>query len=100
EIRPARGDEARRRRGETGDGALHVGGAAAAQLAVDDGAGEGADRPMRGIARRHDVGMAGEAEIAAVTAEPRVEIDDVGGAGFGEDEAVAGEAQAFERAGE
>ena len=100
EIRPARGEEARHRGGEAGDGALHVGGAAAAQHAVDDAAGEGRDRPARGLAGRHHVGVAGEAEIAPAIAEPCIEVDDVGGALFGEDQTMTGEAEALEPAGE
>src|SRR6185312_2487092 len=46
-----------------GDPALHVAGAAAPELAVGDFARERVEPPARLIARRHDVGVAGEGEI-------------------------------------
>src|SRR6185437_10202133 len=74
EITPAPGDEARRRRGEAGDRALHVGGAAAVQRVATHGPAEGITGPGLAVARRHHVHMPGEAEIAARIAEPRIEV--------------------------
>ena len=68
--------------------------------AVDDIGREGIVRPARGIAARHDVGVAGEAEIATGVAESGIEIEDVRRPLLGEDEAMAGKAQPFERRGE
>ena len=48
---------------QAGDAALHVDGAAPVELAVLDVAGERVVAPARGVARRHDVGMAGEHEV-------------------------------------
>ncbi len=93
-------EEARRGGDETGDRALHVGGAAAIERAVEHLAAERIDRPALEIARRHDVGMAGEAEIAARVAAARVEIEDRRGAFLRELDNVAGKAQPFERLGE
>src|ERR1019366_6118406 len=58
----ARRDEALGRRGETRDRAFHVGRAAAIDRPAEHGAAERIDRPGFGIARRHHVSMAGEAE--------------------------------------
>ena len=55
----------------------------------------GAVAPGALVARRHDVGVAGEGEVRPVGADAGVEIVDVGGAGLAEGHAVAGEAAAF-----
>ena len=56
-------DEAQRGGDRRGDAALHVAGAAAPDHAVGDRRRERIEPPSRGIARRHDVGMAGKDEI-------------------------------------
>ena len=57
------GDETQGGGDRGGDAALHVAGAAAPELAVGDFARERVEPPDRFIARRHDVGVAGEGEI-------------------------------------
>ena len=85
--------------GEGRDRALHVGGAAAEQVAGRQLGRERTDRPRREIADRHDVGMAGEAEVlAAWIADAGIEVGDVVGAGLGEIHALAAEADGAERA--
>ena len=64
------------RRDEGGDGPLHVGGAAAEQLAVLDRRGVGVDRPALARAFRHDIGVPCEAEVRGLLAEPRIEVVD------------------------
>ena len=61
---------------EGGDAGLHVGGAAAVELAVLDGGGEGRVSPGRGVAGRHDVGVAVEAEDRAGVAPAGEEVGD------------------------
>ncbi len=76
--------------GEGGDGALHVHRAAADQHAVDDLGGEGVRGPGGGVAHRHHVGVAGEAEVGAGGPVAGVEVLDLA-----EPHPPAGEAQAF-----
>ena len=86
-IEPANGalrDEAQRGRDGGGDAALHVAGAAAPELAVGDLGGERIEAPARRIARRHDVGMAGEDEIRRSGPVPGVEVEHVRRPGLGE----------------
>ena len=63
-LRP-RLDVVERRRGEAGDGALHVGCAAAVEDAAGNLRGEGRMAPQRDVARRHDIDMAGESRDEA-----------------------------------
>jgi hypothetical protein len=98
ESLPARRQKPRHRGRETGDRAFHVGGAAADEDAVPSRGGEGVGRPAGKIARRHHVGMAGEAEIAPSLAEPRIEVQHLVGAGLGEFDGLADKTQPFERA--
>ena len=90
--RAALAQEARDRRDEGRDGALHVGGAAAIDMAVGDRGAERLDGPAPGVADRHDVGVAGEAEIGRRVAEARIEVVDALGA-VAERQAVTGEAE-------
>ena len=53
--------EIERGRGESGDGALHVGGAPSIEHAVLDHAAEGRVGPRAYVPRRHHVGMTGKA---------------------------------------
>ncbi len=69
-------DEAQRGGERGGDAALHVAGAASPDLAVGERAGERIEAPFARVARRHDVGVAGEDEIRRARAEARVEIVD------------------------
>src|SRR4029079_12531295 len=62
---------------EGGDGGLHVGRAAAVELAVADRRHERVGVPFRERARRHHIGMAGEAEQRLAGAAPRPEVADV-----------------------
>ena len=55
---------------EGGDGALHVGGAAAEQRSAVDRRCEGIEAPGRDVAGRHHVGVAGEAEIGRGRSQP------------------------------
>jgi hypothetical protein len=83
---------------EGGDGALHVGGAAAEQLAVAQLGGERVGRPGRLVAHGNDVGVACEAEVAGtVAADAGIEVVDVRRVRRAECQAMAGEAEAFER---
>jgi hypothetical protein len=63
--------------GEGGDGALHVHGAPADQHPVDDVGGEGLAAPGGGVAHRHHVGVAGEAEVGPGRPDPGVEVLDL-----------------------
>jgi hypothetical protein len=63
-------------RGEGGDGALHVGRAAAPELAVAHLAREGIERPFRLVAGRHHVGVAREAEMRLAAADAGIEVVD------------------------
>ena len=71
EVAAAPREEARAGIGEGRDRALHVGGAAAEQVAARQLGRERADGPRREIAHRHHVGMAGEAEMTAATVPMR-----------------------------
>ena len=94
---PLARDEIERRGGEAGDGALHVGGAPSVEHAVRDLGGEGRIGPQALIARRHHVGMAGEAEMRRPEPMRAIEIVDRRRAVLGESEPLAVEA-AFARA--
>jgi hypothetical protein len=80
-----------------GDAALHVDRAAAIEKTVLHLAGERAERPRGFIAGRHHVGMAGKGDVRRFSPDAGVEVVDIGGAGFGEGHAVAGEAGCGER---
>ncbi len=73
ERRP--GDEAQGGGDGGGDAPLHVAGAAAPEATVGDFARERVEPPERLIARRHDVGVAGEGEIGLGRAEPRIKVE-------------------------
>ena len=75
---------------EAGDAALHVDRAAPIEFFASNLAGERQMAPRRLIARRHDVGMAGEHEIGFFGADPREQIFDRRGAGLGEGRAMNG----------
>ena len=62
---------------EAGDLALHIDGAAPVEHAIADLRGERRRGPRVDVARRHDVGVAGKAEIGPGVAEPRIEVLDV-----------------------
>ena len=81
------------RRHETGDTALHVGGAAPKQLAIHDRGGEGFHCPA--LAHRHHIRMPGEAEIGRLIPQAGIEITDLRPARMRAD-MVAGEAKAFQ----
>ena len=83
---------------EAGDRALHVDRAAAVDVAIDDLGGERLGTPGRNVARRHDVGVAGERDVGAGAAEAGVEVGDRRGARRLEGQAVAAKAEARERA--
>ncbi len=80
-----------------GDRALHVDGAAAVQHAVSDVGAERRVLPVRLVARRHHVGVAGEHEMRLAGADAGVEVLDIVGAGLGEGDAVDGKARARQR---
>ena len=82
---------------EAGDRALHVDRATPVQHAVDDLAGERIDAPAGEIARRHDVGVTGKAEIGRPLAHPGVQIADRRRAVLLERQPVAGETQPLQR---
>ena len=86
-----------RRRHRAGDRALHIDGAAAIERIADDLPGEWRMRPLRFVARRNHVGMAGEDQIGARGADARVEILNRRGAGLLEGHAMDGEAGAPQR---
>ena len=88
----ARGD------GEGGDGALHIRSAASPEALDLDLAGERIVAPAREIARRHDIGVAGEDEMRRAVADLGEEIVHVGRAGLGENLAHAGEARGRQKA--
>src|SRR6266702_55037 len=75
-----------------GDATLHVDRAAAVQKTVLHFARERTDAPGALVAGRHHVGVAGEGDVRAVSADPRIEIVDVGSACFRERHAVTSEA--------
>src|SRR5882724_12471024 len=90
------GEILQHRRDTTGDAALHVDSTAAIEEAVLDVAGKRAVAPCAFIAWWHHVGMAGESDVRARASDPRIEIVDIGGAGFAEGDAMHLEAGAFE----
>ncbi len=92
-----RGPEFRGRRDEGGNGALHVGGAAADELPVPDFGGEGIDRPLRSVSGRYDVRMPGKAEVRAARTDAREQIIDRAVRSFAPDMAPDLEAQSFQR---
>ena len=98
EVAAAPPEETRTGVGEGRDRALHVGGAAAEQVARRQLGGERPDRPGRQVAHRHDVGMAGKAEVLSTFPDAGIKIGHVVGAGLGEIHALAGEAQRQQRA--
>ena len=82
---------------ETGDGALHVGGAPAAKMPVDDLGAERVGVPAFGVAHRHHVGVSGETEIGRGIAEAGVKVGDIRRAFLRENQLVTGKAELFER---
>ena len=86
-------DDAGERGYETGDAALHVDGAATIHVARHDACRKGRLRPFPVVAGRHDVGMAGEHQVAAGAAEPGVEVLDVRRAVLRKDGALDGGAE-------
>ena len=84
-----------RRRDLAGDRALHVDGAAAVEHAVGDLARERRMRPVRLVARRHHVGVAGEHQMRRGGADAGVEVLDSVGAGLREGDAMDREARAL-----
>ena len=70
-------DESFRGHDEGGDRGLHVGGAAAVELAVADGRHEGIGVPLGERAGRHDVGVAGEADERLARAAARPQVGDL-----------------------
>ena len=74
--------------GEGGDAALHVGGAAPNNFAIDNFAAERIDPPFLRVAGRHHIGMAGEQQKGRAVADAGVEIVDVRRAGFGKGQAM------------
>ncbi len=91
-------EEAARRGDEGCHGALHVGRASAVELAMGDSRAEGILAPSVARARRHHVGMAGEAEIGTALAEARIEIVHLRRVGRLEGQTMANEAQPLELA--
>ena len=71
------GEVCQRRRHHAGDAALHVGGAAAEELAAFDDAAERVVAPARDVARRHDVGVTCEHEVRVADPEAGIEVLDV-----------------------
>ncbi len=78
---------------EGGDASLHVDGAAAVEGAVADLARKRRYGPGGLVAGRHDVGVAGERKMRPAGAEAGVKVVDVGRAGLGEYQPMAGEAR-------
>jgi hypothetical protein len=62
----------------------------AVERAVHDFRPEGVDAPGLGVADRHHVGVAGEAEVGAAGAEAGVEVVDLGRPRLGKRQPVAG----------
>ena len=96
DLPPARLDIIERRRDEAGDRSLHVGGASSIEHAAEDVCGEGRMPPELRVARRHHVGMAGEAKMRRSFAHSRVEILDPL-VPFAEAQMLAHEARRLER---
>ncbi len=86
----------RRRGGEGGYRPFHVRRAAAQNRAVADVGGKGIGGPVCRVARRHDVGVAGEAEIGCRFADAGIEVVNARRA-FAEGKAGDGKAGALER---
>ena len=97
ELAPARLDVVERGGDEAGDRPLHVGGAPAVQHPAQHVGGKRRMPPQPGIARRHHVGMAGEAEMRRAVADAGIEILDRLAATLVEAELLAHEARGFER---
>ena len=95
-----RREVAERGRDEAGDAALHIDGAAAVEDAVANFTGERRHGPGFEIARRHDIGVSGEAEMRAARANARVEVLHIRRTGFRERHAVHGETAPLQHAGE
>ncbi len=53
--------------------------------------------PGRLVAGRHHVGMAGKGDVRRRAADAGIEVVDIGGAGFGKDDAVHLEAGGFQQ---
>jgi hypothetical protein len=75
-----------------GNAAFHIDRAAAVEETILHLAGERTVRPCGFVAGRHHVGMSGKGDVRRAVADAGVEVVDIGGAGFGEGHAVAGEA--------
>ena len=86
-------DEAQSGGDRRGDAAFHVAGAAAPDHAVGDFAGERIEAPFADVARRHDIGMAGEDDMRRLRPDARIEIVDRRHAGLGEGDDFGGEAR-------
>ena len=69
--------------------ALHIGGAAAIKHAAFDFGREGRMPPGRLVARRHDIGMAREADVRRAGADAGIEVVHVGRAVLAEGKPVA-----------
>src|SRR4051794_31694164 len=76
------------RRDAARDAALHVDGAAAIQKAALDVPRERAMAPGALVAGRHHVCMSGKADVRSSGADARIEVVDIGGAGFAESDAM------------
>ena len=72
------------------DVVLDIDGAAAVENAVHDLRPEGIDAPGLGIADRHHVGVAGKTKITAAGPQAGIKVVDLGRAGLGERQPVAG----------
>ncbi len=94
----ARAEEARDRRDEGGDRALHVGGTPAEERAVDQFRAEGIDGPGLAPPDRHDVGVASKAEVSAGPAEAGIEVEHRLGARLRELELGAGKSEPLQHA--
>ena len=79
-----------------GDGALHVDRAAAVERPRRDLAGKGRMGPVRLVAGRHHVGVAGEDEVRRLAADAGIEVVDRRRAGFGEGHAMSGKARVLQ----
>jgi len=95
-LAAARGKVIERGGQRTGDRPFHIDRAAAIERAVGDLAGKRRVGPFRLLARRHHVGVAGEDEMRADTADAGIEVLDRGRARFGEGDAMDVEADGFQ----
>ncbi len=93
-----RGEMIERGGERAGDRALHVHRATAVERAACDLAGERRMAPFRLVARRHDVGVAGEDEMRGGVAEAGVEVLDRRRAGLRESDAMDLESRSLEHA--